>query len=437
MGTTIASGPFERVLEASAGRPAPELLRHLRARGRERFELTGLPSRRRESWRFTRLKGIEEAVFEPPATSPERVDVTRWQRAECHTLVFVDGLFSPDLSAKPKLPDGVTVSNLVLSSASESAVVAAHLGQLTDLDEHPFAALNSAILTDGAVVHLPEGVTVERPIQLLFVAGTGREPIVRAPRILVVAEAGSRATLEEHHVGSDNASLTCPVSEITLARAAVLEHVVIQQEGLEASFLSTRTVDLAADSRYRSQNLSLGGGLARNDIKVVLGGEQAGAVLDGLYLTDGRQQADTHLTVRHRAGRCESHQLYKGILGGQSRAVFNGRIIVDQDAQQTDANQSNRNLLMSDDAVVNSNPQLEIFADDVRCTHGSTVGRLDEDAVFYLRTRGIGRAAARRLLTTAFAGEVLDRMPIDDLRDRLRADVEARLNSMTNERSVE
>jgi Fe-S cluster assembly protein SufD len=211
---------------------------------------------------------------------------------------------------------------------------------------------------------------------------------------------------------------------------------VIQQEGTETSFLATRTVQLAAGSRYLSHNLSLGGGLARNDIDVRLGGEHAEAALDGLYLTDGRQHADTHLTVRHHAGRCESHQLYKGILGGRSRAVFNGRIVVDQDAQQTDANQSNRNLLLSDDAVVNSNPQLEIFADDVRCTHGSTVGRLDDEAIFYLRTRGIDRAAAQRLLTTAFAGEVLDRVPVDDLRDRLRIDVEARLDDMTEGRSA-
>jgi Fe-S cluster assembly protein SufD len=436
MSTAIASGPFARVLETSAGSPAPELLQQLRGRGREQFERAGLPSRRREAWRFTRLKDIEQAVYEPPATSPERVDISRWQRQECHTLVFVDGLFSPDLSAKPKLPDGVTISNLVLSSVSESAVASEHLGRLIDLNDHPFAALNSAILTDGAVIHLPEGATVEQPIQLLFVAGTGDQPTVRAPRILVVAEPGSRATLEEHHVGSDNASLTCPVSEITLARDATLEHVVIQQEGTETSFLATRTVQLAAGSRYLSHNLSLGGGLARNDIDVRLGGEHAEAALDGLYLTDGRQHADTHLTVRHHAGRCESHQLYKGILGGRSRAVFNGRIVVDQDAQQTDANQSNRNLLLSDDAVVNSNPQLEIFADDVRCTHGSTVGRLDDEAIFYLRTRGIDRAAAQRLLTTAFAGEVLDRVPVDDLRDRLRIDVEARLDDMTEGRSA-
>jgi Fe-S cluster assembly protein SufD len=222
------------------------------------------------------------------------------------------------------------------------------------------------------------------------------------------------------------------VSEIVLAEDAVLDHVVVQEEEISAHHLAVRQVKLATNSRYSAQTISLGGALARTDIGVTLDGEGAEASLDGLYLVDGAQQADTHLTVRHARPNCNSFQLYKGVLAGSSRAVFNGRIIVDQDAQKTDANQSNRNLLLSDDATVHSNPQLEIFADDVRCTHGSTVGRLDEEAVFYLRSRGIGRDEAIRLLTLAFAGEVLERVPVEELRGRLEHVIAARLAAMTD-----
>jgi Fe-S cluster assembly protein SufD len=217
------------------------------------------------------------------------------------------------------------------------------------------------------------------------------------------------------------------VTEIVLAEGATLEHVIVQEEGREAHQLAARQVKLSRGSRYSGQAISLGGALARTDIGVVLEGEGAEASLDGLYVVDGSQQADTHLTVRHASPACNSHQLYKGVLGGRARAVFNGTIIVDQNAQKTDAKQSNRNLLLSDDALVNSNPQLEIFADDVRCTHGSTIGRLDEEAVFYLRSRGIDREAAERLLTLAFAGEILDRIPVEALRERLDKVIAGRL----------
>jgi Fe-S cluster assembly protein SufD len=228
-------------------------------------------------------------------------------------------------------------------------------------------------------------------------------------------------------VGTGGAALSCPVSEIVVEAGATVRHVIVQDESPDTQHLASRHVTLGQRSRYSAQAVSLGGALVRTDIQVVLGGEDAEASLDGLYLTDGSQQADSHLTLRHAAPNCRSHQLYKGILAGSSRAVFTGRIVVEQDAQKTDATQSNRNLILSDDAVAHSNPQLEIFADDVRCTHGSTVGRLDDDAVFYLRSRGIGRDDARRLLTLAFAGEVLDRIPVEALRDDLTQRVSERL----------
>ncbi|MCG6947687.1 MAG: Fe-S cluster assembly protein SufD [Acidobacteria bacterium] len=427
---------FSDALDAAAALPAPELLQGLRLKGRESFAEQGLPNRRQEAWRFTRLTGIGDTDFVAPRAVAPRVDVTQWQLADAHLLVFVDGISSPDVSQIGDRPDGVVVSNLVIGATSGSETVAQHLGSLAPLDQHPFAALNSALIADGAFIHLPTGVELERPIQLIFVSGTDARPTLNAPRILIVAEAGSRATVVEHHVGKVS-SLSCPVTEVVLAENSTLDHVIVQEEHPSAHHLAVRQARLAAGSRYSAQAISLGGALARTDIGVVLEGEGANASLDGLYLGDDKQQADTHLTMRHASPNCESHQLYKGILGGRAKAVFNGRIIVDQDAQKTDANQSNRNLLLSEDAVVNSNPQLEIFADDVRCTHGSTVGQLDEEAVFYLRSRGIGRDEAAQLLTLAFAGEILDRIPVTDLRQRLEDVVAERLAAMTDKANSE
>jgi len=432
MRASTSTGVFETILESAARLPAPELLQDLRQRGRERFATFGLPSRRQEEWRFTRLKGIEEEIFQPPDVVASRVDISPWRVSDAHLLVFVDGIFSPEVSDVSDLPDGVVVSNLVLATASESKAVSEHLGSLAGLELHPFAALNTALVADGAFIHLPAGVELERPIQLVFVSGSEGRSTLSAPRILIVAEAASRATVVEQYLGDGGASLSCPVSEIVLAEDAVLDHVVVQEEEISAHHLAVRQIRLAAASRYSAQTLSLGGALTRSDIGVVLDGEGVEASLDGLYLADGVQQADTHLTVRHARPDCSSHQLYKGILAGSARAVFNGRIIVDQDAQKTDANQSNRNLLLSDSATVHSNPQLEIFADDVRCTHGSTVGRLDEEAVFYLRSRGIARDEAIRMLTLAFAGEVLERVPVEALRERLELVVASRLATMTD-----
>ncbi len=432
MRASTSTGVFETILESAARLPAPELLQDLRQRGRESFATFGLPSRRQEEWRFTRLKGIEEEIFQPPDVVASRIDISPWRVSDAHLLVFIDGIFSPDVSEVSDLPDGVVVSNLVLATASNSKAVAEHLGSLAGLERHPFAALNTALVADGAFIHLPAGVEMERPIQLVFVSGSEGRSTLSAPRILIVAEAASRATVVEQYLGDGGASLSCPVSEIVLAEDSVLDHVVVQEEEISAHHLAVRQIRLAAASRYSAQTLSLGGALTRSDIGVVLDGEGVEASLDGLYLADGVQQADTHLTVRHARPDCSSHQLYKGILAGSARAVFNGRIIVDQDAQKTDANQSNRNLLLSDSATVYSNPQLEIFADDVRCTHGSTVGRLDEEAVFYLRSRGIARDEAIRMLTLAFAGEVLERVPVEALRERLELVVASRLAAMTD-----
>jgi len=434
-GTAMSNGSLLSVLDTAAAAPAPALLQELRGRGRTRFETLGLPNRRHEDWRFTRLKDIDDREFAPAPPVPSRIDVTPWRREDVHVLVFIDGMFSPDFSRVDNPPDGVVVTNLLLATASGSEMVKRHLGSLAPIEDHPFAALNTAVLADGAVIQVPPGVSVHRPIQLLFIAGPGKQATVCAPRILIVAGADSDVTVEEHHVGIGGSGLTCPVSEIVVEAGAAIRHVIVQDESADTQHLASRHVTLDPGSCYSAQAVSLGGALVRTDIQVDLNGEDSEASLDGLYLTDGSQQADSHLTLRHTVPNCRSHQLYKGILAGSSRAVFTGRIVVEQDAQKTDATQSNRNLILSDDAVAHSNPQLEIFADDVRCTHGSTVGRLDDDAVFYLRSRGIGREEARRLLTLAFAGEVLDRIPVEALRDDLRQRISERLTLIERSRN--
>jgi Fe-S cluster assembly protein SufD len=423
----MTNGSLIKVLETAAAAPAPALLQDLRGVGRTQFEANGLPDRRQEDWRFTGLKAINETEFAAPPLVPSRIDVAPLRRANAHVLVFIDGMFSPDFSVVDDLPDGVEVTNLMLATASDSEIVKQHLGGLVSLDEHPFAALNTAVLADGALIHVPAGVRVEHPIQLLFIAGPSDRATVCAPRILMVVGKGGEVVVEEHHIGSGGTALSCPVSEIVLEEGAVVRHMIVQDESRTSQHLASRHVVMDRASSYGAQAFSFGSALARTDINVKLVGEGAEASLDGLYLTDGTQQADSHLTLQHAAPRCRSHQLYKGVLAGSSRTVFTGRIVVDQDAQKTDATQSNRNLLLSDTAIANSNPQLEIFADDVRCTHGSTVGRLDEDAVFYLQSRGIGRDEAHRILTLAFAGEILDRVPFEGLREELRQRVSDRL----------
>ncbi len=424
-----APAAFSAALAAAASAPAPAPLRSLHRAGRAALEELGLPSRSQEAWRFTRLDVLEGVVFEPPAAVPSRVDISAWRMPACHLLVFVDGILDSELSNVEELPDGVLVSNLILAASAGSQVVHKHLASLAPLGEHFPAALNTALFADGALVEIPEGVELAQPIQLLFVSGADHGTTLAAPRILVVAGRESSATIVETHTGAGGAALTCPVGEIVVGDGASVKHVVVVDEGSHACHLAVRQVRLAARSAYAASAVSLGGALVRTDIGVVLEGEGAEASLDGFCLAAGEQQADSHITVRHAKPGCRSSQLYKGILAGSSKAVFNGRIIVDRDAQKTDARQSNRNLLLSDQAIVNSNPQLEIFADDVRCTHGSTVGRLDEEAVFYLRSRGIGREEARRLLTVAFANEVVERIPVESVRSRLESEIARRLHT--------
>jgi Fe-S cluster assembly protein SufD len=424
---TTAAATFVEGLDAGiAGIPGePDSVLSLRLDASRAFAASGVPTPRQEAWRFTSLKDL--AATPHAHAGPARADIDPWRLEVGHRLVFVNGRFAPELSELGVLPAGVTVRPLTEALVSLPGLAVRFLGRGIDLERHPFAALNTAGFVDGAFIHLAPGAVVEAPIVLLFVAVGDQRPTWSAPRTVIAAEAGSQATIVEHYASSGGQTLTVPVTGLHLAPGAVLHHIRLQEEGPEARHIGLQWSRLERDSQLESVAVNTGAALARVDVDAELTGPGGHATLNGLYLVEGSQHSDTQLRVRHAAPHCTSHELYKGILDGASRAVFNGRIIVDPGAQKTDAIQSNRNLLLSTGALVNSNPQLEIFADDVRCTHGSTVGRLDEDAVFYLRSRGLGRAAAESLLTYAFAAEVVQTIPVDELRERVERQLASRL----------
>jgi Fe-S cluster assembly protein SufD len=419
---TIAAGDSLRAAfesnEASRSGEA-SFVQNLRRRAMTSFAELGFPNRRIEAWRFTNTRPIADtpwSLADDAAWSPE---IAPWSIGAEHRLVLVDGVLRPELSSVEGLAPGVTLCGLAEALEETPELVEKHLGQLAAFEDHAFVALNTGLFRDGSVLLLPANAVIEEPIHLLHIATDHQSPVMLAPRTLIVAGRGSQATVVEHYVGLGGGSLVVPVTEVVVEDGAHIEHHKLQEEPFADRHVAATQLRLSRSSSFRSHSISIDGSLVRNDIGAILAGEGADCTLNGLYLTNGRQHVDNQIRVRHAAPHCTSHQLYKGILDGSSRTVFNGRIVVDQCAQRTDAKQSNRNLLLSEGCLAHSNPQLEIYADDVRCTHGSTVGRLDEDAVFYLRSRGLQRAAAESLLTHAFASEVVGGIKLESLRHRL------------------
>jgi Fe-S cluster assembly protein SufD len=409
----------------------PASLTALRRMAIERFAMLGFPTLRQEAWRQTNVSAIAQGTFDRlPAGVPEpTVDLSRLDplaEGAAARLVFVNGRLSTRLSTLSGLPDGVVVASLAEVLRTAPQTVEPWLGQFARFDDQPFVALNTAFLTDGAVVRVPRGVVVERPIHVLYVStadpSIGNEHTLAVfPRNLFVAGENSQMTIVETYAGNAGSGpyFTCPVTELVAGPSSVVDHYKLQMESREAFHIATFQLQAERSCAPSSHSISIGGALVRNDVVAILDGEGIDCILNGLYLGEGRQVIANHMRVEHVKPHCASHELYKGVLDGSSRAVFNGLIHVHPGAQKTDAKQSNRNLLLSSHAVANSNPQLEIFADDVKCTHGSTVGQLDEDAIFYLRSRGIGEEAARSLLTYAFASDVVERIKVDPVRKDL------------------
>jgi Fe-S cluster assembly protein SufD len=396
----------------------------LRRAALDRFAALGFPTTRQEEWRFTSVAPIARVPFRPQAAyhpnglTPEQFERFTFEPWECSHLVFVNGYFAPELSTLRAMPEGVRVMSLAEAFRTRRDAVEPHLGRLAGVDRHAFTALNTAFMQDGLFMEIPAGVAVDEPIHLLFVSSPHGGELASCPRNLIVAGRGSQAAIVESYVNLDDGAryFTNAVTEIVAMEGAAVDHYKIEREGPAAFHVATVQAHLARDSRLASYNVSIGGALVRNDINVVLDGEGAECRLDGLYTLSGSQHVDNHTLIDHVRPHGTSHELYKGVLDGRSRGVFDGRIIVRADAQKTDAHQVNRNLVLSEEALVDTTPRLEILADDVKCTHGATVGQLDEDALFYLRSRAIGQEAAANMLMQAFVSDVVHRIKIAPIR---------------------
>ena len=422
------AGVFERFLAAHEAFVAtrdddPAWLASHRREAIEAFAARGLPSRRDEEWRYTSLAPLAKLDFAPAAPAAlERDDLEALAAPlfACSLYAFANGRAVPGLSSAPGLPGGARCDGLAALLSDGAGPVEARLDHYVDIKAHPFAALNSAFASDGAVVRAPRGVVCDQPVHLVFASVADGTPPVTHPRVVIVAEAGSEITVVQDHVGvGPGAGFTNAVTEVHVGAGARVRFVLLQREDGDRLHVSNLQVRQERDSLFTAHTLTLGGRLVRNDAGVLLADRGAECRLDGLFTAGGESVVDNHTEVDHAQPHCTSRELYKGVLGGGARGVFRGRVIVRPDAQKTDASQQNPNLLLGPKAEIDTKPQLEIYADDVKCSHGSTIGRLDENALFYLRSRAIGAERARDLLTRAFALEVLEHLPTPGLREGL------------------
>jgi Fe-S cluster assembly protein SufD len=417
---------FTKLEKHVDGNALPGWVDKLKRNALARFELVGFPAAKSEAWRHTNLSPIVKTNWElagagSAADVAPLVEQFTFGREAVVELVFVNGRYVGELSRVGKLPRGVRVGSLAEALASDGDVVQRHLAKHASIEANPFVALNTGFVSDGAYLHLPGGTTIEQPIHLLLIStGGGERPTVSHPRVLVVAEDNVHATVVESYVGrADQAYFTNAVTEIVTGADCHIDHCRLQQESLKANHVSTMQVELGRATTFVSHAVTTGGKLTRNDLNCLMNGERAYATLNGLVLIGGDQHCDNHTLLHHEKPNCPSHELYKHVLSGKATGVFKGQIFVQKDAQKTDSKQNSKTLLLSDDAYMNSQPALEIYADDVKCTHGSTTGPVDEDMVFYLRTRGVSLEAARHLLTYAFAADVTRRIKVEPVRRRI------------------
>ena len=410
---------------ANGAKAGPAWLPPLRHSAIERFSALGFPTTKNEDWHFTSVAPIAEREFQRAPVSARKVEASdlapfNFGHPDWTTMVFVDGRFNAALSSLAQLPKGLSVMDLQRAWHEDVALMESHLTRIAAFDREAFTALNTAFMSDGAVVHLAADTAVEDPIHLIFLSTGIHDSLVTHPRNLIVAERNSRATIIESYVPlGDAAYFTNAVSEVVLRDGAMLTHLKLQRESEQAFHVGNMQVKQERDSHLMSFSFATGAALSRTNIHTSLDGEGCGATLDGLYMVSGKQHVDHQTLVEHVQPNTFSREVYKGILDGTSHGVFNGRVYVHPEAQKTDGKQQNNNLLLSDSAHIDTKPQLEIFADDVRCTHGATVGRLDEVALFYMKSRGIGSTHARQLLTYAFAADVIENIAVTAVRDEL------------------
>lgn len=411
-------------LERPAGEPG--WLAPLRQAGINSFAALGFPTLHHEDWRYTNVAPIARLPFkmiengEAQSGMEEGLQGAPFSGLNGFRLVFVNGKFHPGLSRQPAPPKGAVITSLAAAVAEGSPRLEPYLGKCAQIDNNAFAALNQAFFRDGAFIHVPAGVEVSEPVQLVFLSTGAASSATIQPRNLVVAESNSRLTVVEsylHMAGSQY--VTNAVTELSVADNAHVEWVKFQDEAPDAYHVATIQGQFGRTSHVKVHSFALGAKLSRNNIRTSLSGEGLECILNGLYLTRGEQLADHHMIVEHAQPHCSSHEYFNGILDDKSKGVFHGRILVRQVAQKTDAKQTNKNLLLSDEATADTKPQLEIYADDVKCTHGATIGQLSDESIFYLRSRGISVETARRMLIHAFAGEIIERISCAAVREEL------------------
>lgn len=421
---------FEKSLNGESKSPFHAVRRAAIAR----FAELGFPTTRDEEWKFTNVAPIAKVNFKSTlennivGLTGRDIEPYLFTGFQGHLLVFVDGHFSNRLSNLRELPKGAKVGSLAEALRTDADLVNSHLTRYARFEDNAFTALSTAFLRDGAFVFMPDQTILENPIYLLFLATGRKENPAFHPRNLILVGKSSQVSIIERYAGMGrSAYLNNIVTEIVLGENAMAEHDKLQDESAAAFHISSTHVVQNAHSNFTSNSVSFGGGLVRNNVTSVLNAQDCECTLNGLSLATGTQHVDNHTTIDHVSSHCRSHELYKSILDGKAKGVFNGKIFVRRDAQKTDAKQTNKTLLLSDDATIDTKPQLEIFADDVKCTHGATVGQLDEEQVFYLRARGIGLEQARDILTFAFASDVISRIHVEPLREQLDRMLQVRL----------
>jgi len=424
---------FERFEQAGASRQ-PSWLFPLRKAGMACFAELGFPTLKHEDWRFTNVAPIAKLPFKPVFEATESgltkasLEEFPFAKLPGTRLVFVNGIHAAELSTTPAHSDDIKVSNLAAALSSDSALVQKHLGRHLRTQDNAFAALNNAFFQDGGLIYVPAGQSLDDPVQFLFINTSREAGAATHPRNLIIVERESKATIIESYVSLAGApTFTNAVTEFVLGDSSVVEHCKFQDECTDAFHIAALHSHLGCAVNFSSHSIATGAKLSRNNIRTTLDGEDIEVVLNGVYITNGDQLADHHMIVDHARPNCASHEYFNGILAGKSKGVFHGRILVRPDAQKTDAKQTNKNLLLSDEASADAKPQLEIYADDVKCTHGATIGQLNDESIYYLRSRGIGLESARRMLIHAFAGEIIDRVKHDALREELDALVWDRL----------
>jgi Fe-S cluster assembly protein SufD len=415
---TTSFGIFEKSLngDKSSG------LHELRRKAIASFSSLPFPTTRDEEWKYTNLAPLLIHNFTPSVpggyADSEEVKKYLFDELEHSLLVFINGHYSEGLSRVKDIPKGVLIKSFARAINENKEIITKYFGRYASYDDHVFTALSTAFTRDGAFVYIPENMVVDVPLHILYLNTPDEKKNLIQPRNLFIAEKNSQATIIEHYTSpSSGVYFTNTVTEVIVEENAYLDHIKLQEESREAFHIGRMETEIKRNGNFTSHFISTGAVLSRNDFNARFGEEGGECTLNGLYLIEKSQHYDAHTVIDHASPHCNSHEHYKGILDDRSRGVFNGKVMVRKDAQKTNAFQENNNIILSDEALVNTKPQLEIFADDVKCSHGATIGQLDNDAMFYLKTRGIGEEKSKAILLHAFASDVIKTIKIEPVKD--------------------